>query len=256
MSDNPYYDFKFDYLSNLPQGVTWDAATASYGYNGKRFKNIWSVEWYRGYLFATEGFVAGGGITPVGVEFVSFTDMQNQTKDVSLPVGDLILIADVIKGDAAVTFSGITLDGVTPTTILAGTGPYNATLAAYRFNNTVDELKTVVFDLSDSFDYGLTVYKMTNAGTATAYGNDLPQTSGENDVIIFQSQTINKAAGAIPVQSNALTQDVFTDLRTNERVYAGSLAGATTLENTDPPFTETDVGSSGTGYITIIVEPV
>jgi len=55
---NSYYEYKQNYLNNLPDGVTYDPTIARFFYNGKRFYSIKKVEWYRRYLLKFGSFPA------------------------------------------------------------------------------------------------------------------------------------------------------------------------------------------------------
>jgi hypothetical protein len=57
-ASNPETIYKNLYRANLPAGVTFNSTNANYYYNGQRFNDITSVEFYRNYLFATMGFTA------------------------------------------------------------------------------------------------------------------------------------------------------------------------------------------------------
>ena len=56
MSTNPFRIYTENYRNNLPSGVTFDAATANYFFNGKRFPAIFLVELYRIYVEKTFSF--------------------------------------------------------------------------------------------------------------------------------------------------------------------------------------------------------
>ena len=126
MSSNFLQDYKDNYRANLPAGVTYDPVTADYFYNNKRFQTIQQVEWYRRYLFATEGFTSISAYAVAGFEPPLVADFKNDYYRIG---GAVSTFDGVFTHDRSGNATMVDSDG------FRKWGPHNLLLRSEEFDN-------------------------------------------------------------------------------------------------------------------------